>query len=170
MSKVGETIELPVGTSLFSLLNNIDDLVEKDRTNSLVNLTKIKYIGDLSGTLQISKSKPRNIKKKHKRVGLNLAKENNNLEGLTMGNTLPTSVPPVVIHGEILADSDILRCIHRILSNFDLSGDDKLQRFITKLGVVYGDLKRDVEKKIEYLKRMVIERIEGWSELIEQFQ
>lgn len=67
-------------------------------------------------------------------------------------------------------DSDIARCNHRILSNFDLAVEGKLQNFIAKLGVVVGDSRRRVEDKFDILKKVVVERLEGRSESIESLQ
>lgn len=48
--------------------------------------------------------------------------------------------------------------------------EGKLQNFIAKLGVVEGDSRKDVEKKFDILKKVVVERLEGRVESIESFQ
>lgn len=161
VSKVGEIITTPVGTTSILWPKNMDESVEKDSINYLGKLTKTKSVGDLCGPIQSTKSRPRKIKYKHKLVGPVLEKEKNNIEDPSAEFTLPTLAPIVVFQGEIPTESDILRCNHRILSNFYFSGVEKLQIFISKLGVVYGDSKRDVANKFDDLKRVVINRMEG---------
>lgn len=71
---------------------------------------------------------------------------------------------PSLFFGDKPTDSDILRCNHRILSNFGLSSDGKLRSLIANLGVVSGESRRDLEKKIEELKSLDLKRMEGQEE------
>lgn len=84
-------------------------------------------------------------------MGPAFEREENKIEGPVAEFNSSKTVPVALLPGEFPAVSDILWCNQRILYDFDYSGDDKLHCFISKLGVVYGDSKRDVEKKCDDL-------------------
>lgn len=80
------------------------------------------------------------------------------VEGPLLGNSI-SPFPLIIVKlndneaylfsGDKPTESDIVRCNHRMMSNFGLSSDGKLRNLISNLRVVPGESGRDVGGKLK---------------------
>ncbi|XP_058759866.1 uncharacterized protein LOC131633166 [Vicia villosa] len=116
------------------------------------NLIRAKSLAELNGPFIKHQTKPKSSKKflkgplKKSLVGpsdLDGILPETNFSPSSFVNTVASKKEELLSPDNKPAESDILRCNNRILSNFGSAAEGKLRSLVSKLGVVTGDNKRD---------------------------